>query len=116
MEGSGSGHDAEGMDWTPAVAGRPVSGHHRRLRPRPGSLSTALIDDLAIRAAMSGAGPLLDPACGPGALSEYFGNVNAIGHEGESVSPSALVISAHALPSVRRSRTGVRHRNGAVRW
>jgi SAM-dependent methyltransferase len=49
-----------------------------------------LIDDLAVRAALSGTGRLLDLACGPGrvtfALSEHFADVLAIDQEEESVS------------------------------
>jgi SAM-dependent methyltransferase len=49
-----------------------------------------LIDDLAIRADLSGSGRLLDLACGPGratfALSEHFAGVLAIDQEEESIS------------------------------
>jgi len=49
-----------------------------------------LIDDLVIRAALSGTGRFLDLACGPGrvtfALSEHFADVLAIDQEEESVS------------------------------
>ncbi|MHB1533107.1 MAG: class I SAM-dependent methyltransferase [Acidimicrobiales bacterium] len=49
-----------------------------------------LVDDLVIRAALSGTGGLLDLACGPGrvtfALSEHFADVVAIDQEEESVS------------------------------
>src|ERR1700689_2042804 len=64
-----------------------TAGSHDRYRvPYP----ALLIDDLAVRAALSGTGRLLDLACGPGrvtfALSEHFADVLAIDQEEESVS------------------------------
>ena len=60
-----------------------------------------LVDDLAVRAALSGTGRLLDLACGPGrvtfALSGHFADVLAIDQEEESVS------YAKALAAERRA-------------
>ncbi len=68
-----------------------------------------LIDDLVIRAALSGTGKLLDLACGPGrvtfALSDHFADVLAIDQEEESVS-YARVLAAERGATHIKWRTG----------
>ena len=68
-----------------------------------------LIDDLAVRAALSGTGRLLDLACGPGrvtfALSEHFADVLAIDQEEESVSYAKAVAAERGAAHINW-RTG----------
>jgi 2-polyprenyl-3-methyl-5-hydroxy-6-metoxy-1,4-benzoquinol methylase len=72
---------------------------------------TVLIDDLVIRAGLTGTGRLLDLACGPGrvtfALSEHFADVLAVDQEEESVS------YARAL-ATERGTTHIRWQSGRV--
>ena len=64
-----------------------------------------LIDDLVIRAGLSGTGRLLDLACGPGrltfALSEHFADVLGVDQEEESVSYARAVAAERGVTHVR---------------
>jgi ubiquinone/menaquinone biosynthesis C-methylase UbiE len=64
-----------------------------------------LLDDLVIRAALSGTGRLLDLACGPGrvtfALSENFAEVLAVDQEEESVSYARALAAELGITHVR---------------
>lgn len=64
-----------------------------------------LIDDLVVRADLSGSGRLLDLACGPGrvtfALSEHFADILAVDQEEESVSYARALAAERGATHVR---------------
>jgi SAM-dependent methyltransferase len=64
----------------------------------------ALIDDLVIRAGLSGKGRLLDLACGPGrvtfALSDHFVEILAIDQEEESVDYARALAAERGAPHI----------------
>jgi SAM-dependent methyltransferase len=109
LPGCGGWDDDGEMEMTPQFRSDLYKGtapYYDRYRvPYPATL----IDDLAIRAALSGTGRLLDLACGPGrvtfALSKHFANVLAIDQEEESVS-YAKALAAERGDAHIRWRTG----------
>ena len=104
LSGFGGWHDDGVMEMTPQSRSDLYKGTARDYHSYRVPYPATLIDDLAVRAALSGTGRLLDLACGPGrltfALSKHFADVLAIDQEEESVSYAKALAAERGDPHI----------------